>query len=124
MSPKVGGTVRPARANPLLANSLPPAVEQAWKNDDLDKLIKLAESTKIDVRPPDPSNASEVLMVTVQIESSKRAVKRIKLEFDQFKSSTSKAHSPLEESSGPDSPVSPIKRAARTPQKLPTPVVS
>ena len=49
MSPRVSKIIQPARANPVPATPLPPVVEQAWKNDDLDKLIKLAESTKIDV---------------------------------------------------------------------------
>lgn len=48
MSPKVSKIGQPARANPVSVTSLPPVVEQAWRHDDLDKLIKLAESTKID----------------------------------------------------------------------------
>ena len=53
MSPRVNKIVQPARTNPAPATPLPAVVEQAWKNDDLDKLIKLAESTKIDVSPSD-----------------------------------------------------------------------
>lgn len=52
-------------------------------------------------------------------------MKRIKLEFDQFKGSASKVSTPLEDRSSPDSPVSPLKRVAtRTPQKPTTPMVS
>ena len=123
-SPRVSRIVQPARANPVPATPLPAVVEQAWKNDDLDKLIKLAEFTKIDVSPSDFSKAADVLTLSVQIESSKRAVKRIKLEFDQFKTSASRVHTPSEDSSCPDSPASPIKRATRTPQTPTTPMVS
>jgi hypothetical protein len=122
-SPRVSKILQPARTNPVPATPLPAVVEQAWKNDDLDKLIKLAESTKIDVSPPDLSDAADVLTLPVQIESSKRAVKRIKLEFDQLKTSASKVHSPLGGNSHPDSPTSPIKRATRTPQTPTTPMV-
>lgn len=103
-SPRVGRIMQPAKANPVPPTPLPPAVEQAWKNDDLDKLIKLAESTKVD------------------IESSKRAVKRIKLEFDQLKSTASNVHTPVEDNPRPESPISPLKRATRTPQTPSTPV--
>jgi len=123
-SPRVSKIAQPARTNPVPATPLPAVIEQAWKNDDLDKLIKLAEFTKLDVGPSDFSNATAVLTLSVQIESSKRAVKRIKLEFDQLKSSASKVHSPSEDSSHPDSPTSPIKRATRTPQTPTTPMVS
>lgn len=123
-SPRVSKIAQPARTNPVLATPLPAVVEQAWKNDDLDKLIKLAEFTKLDVSPSDHSNAADFLTLSVQIESSKRAVKRIKLEFDQLKTSASKVHSPSEDSTHPDSPTSPIKRATRTPQTPTTPMVS
>lgn len=53
MSPRVSKIAQPVRTTPVPATPLPAVVEQAWKNDDLDKLIKLAESTKIDVSPFD-----------------------------------------------------------------------
>jgi hypothetical protein len=51
MSPRVSKIAQPARTNPVPSTPLPHAVERAWKNDDLDRLIKLAESTKVDVSP-------------------------------------------------------------------------
>ena len=51
MSPRVSKMAQPVRTNPVPVIPLPAVVEQAWKNDDLDKLIKLAESTKIDASP-------------------------------------------------------------------------
>jgi hypothetical protein len=50
-SPRVSKIAQPVRANAVPTTPLPAVVEQAWKNDDLDKLIKLAESTKVDVSP-------------------------------------------------------------------------
>jgi protein ECT2 len=51
MSPRVSKMAQPTRTNPVPTTPLPAVVEQAWRNDDLNKLIKLAESTKIDVSP-------------------------------------------------------------------------
>jgi len=65
VSPRVSKLVQPVKTNPVPATPLPAAVERAWKNDDLDKLIKLAESTKIDVSPSDLLNAADVLRVSV-----------------------------------------------------------
>ena len=65
VSPRVGKIVQPVKINPVPATPLPAAVERAWKNDDLDKLIKLAESTKIDVSPSDLLDAADVLTVSV-----------------------------------------------------------
>ena len=51
MSPRVSKIAQPVKTTPVSATPLPAVVEQAFKNDDLDRLIKLAESTKIDVSP-------------------------------------------------------------------------
>ena len=62
-SPRVSKIAQPVRANPVPATPLPAVVEQAFKNDDLDKLIKLAESTKLDVSPPDLLDTADVLII-------------------------------------------------------------
>jgi len=63
-SPRVSKIAQPARTNPVPATPLPAVVERAFKNDDLDKLIKLAESTKLDVSPSDSLDTAYVLMVS------------------------------------------------------------
>lgn len=55
VSPRINKIVQPTKTNPAPTTPLPAVVEQAWKSDDLDKLIKLAESTKIDVSSLRPS---------------------------------------------------------------------
>ena len=65
VSPRVSKIAQPAKTHPVPTTPLPAVVEQAFKNDDLDKLIKLAESTKIDVSPPGPLNAVGVLTISV-----------------------------------------------------------
>lgn len=64
-SPRVTKIAQPAKASPVPATPLPAVVEQAFKHDDLDKLIRLAESTKIDVGPFDFLNVADVLTVSV-----------------------------------------------------------
>ena len=64
VSPRVSKIVQPVRTNPLPSAPLPAVVEQAWKNDDLDKLIKLAEFTKIDVSSSELLDATNVLTVS------------------------------------------------------------
>ena len=63
-SPRVSKIAQPVRPNPVPATPLPAVVEQAFKNDDLDKLIKLAESTKLDVSRPGLLNAAGDLIVS------------------------------------------------------------
>ena len=65
VSPRVSKIAQPVKTHPVPTTPLPAVVEQAFKNDDLDKLIKLAESTKIDVSPPGPLNAVGVLTISV-----------------------------------------------------------
>jgi len=64
-SPRVSKIAQPAKTNPVPATPLPAVVEHAFKNDDLDKLIKLAESTKIDVSASELLGTTDVLMVSV-----------------------------------------------------------
>lgn len=51
MSPRVSKIAQSVKTHLVQTTPLSAVVEQAWKNDDLDKLIKLAESTKIDASP-------------------------------------------------------------------------
>jgi hypothetical protein len=64
-SPRISRIAQPAKANPAPATPLPAVVERAFRNDDLDKLIMLAESTKIDVSPSDILNVAGILTVLV-----------------------------------------------------------
>ena len=71
-SPRVSRIAQPVKTTPVPATPLPAVVEQAFKNDDLDKLIRLAESTKIDVSPPLTSSMSQMFLQFRHSSSSRR----------------------------------------------------
>lgn len=100
----------PRRVSPQV-RTVRTTAHHSGKSADAERIIRLAQTTKEDVRMFSPSLSVYVLKA-LQIESSHRAVKRIRLELDGFQSNAPR--------SGPEDhwrPSSPVKGLPRTPQR-------